>query len=254
MNDGSRVVLITGAARRIGAAVARDLASVGWSVAVHHHRSLAAAQALVGTIAANGGCAQAFATNLQSEAETSQLVGRVADALGPVHCLINNASVFERDDALSVTRESWERHLQINLRAPFLLTQAFARQVPESGGCVINVLDQRVWNLTPHFTSYTVSKAALWTLTQTLAMALAPKVRVNAIGPGPTLPSVRQSEEQFVRQWSAVPLARPTSPLEIAGVVRFLLDAPGVTGQMIAVDGGQHLGWTVAKRHEAVDE
>ena len=254
MNDGSRVVLITGAARRIGAAIALDLAAAGWSVAVHHHRSLAAAQTLVGTIEANGGCAQAFAANLQSEAETSQLVGRVADALGPVHCLINNASVFERDEALSVTRESWERHMQINLRAPFLLTQAFARQAPEIGGCVINLLDQRVWNLTPHFTSYTVSKAALWTLTQTLAMALAPKVRVNAIGPGPTLPSVRQSEEQFVRQWSAVPLARPASPSEIADVVRFLLDAPGVTGQMIAVDGGQHLGWTAAKGRDAVDE
>jgi len=254
MNGGGKVALITGAARRIGAAIARDLAALGWSVAVHHHRSLAAAQTLVGTIEDRGGRAQAFAANLESEAETSELVGRVADALGPVHCLINNASVFERDEALSVTRDSWERHMQVNLRAPFLLTQAFARQAPEAGGCVINLLDQRVWNLTPHFTSYTVSKSALWTLTQTLAMALAPMVRVNAIGPGPTLPSVRQSEEQFVRQWSAVPLARPTSPVEIADVVRFLLDAPGVTGQMIAVDGGQHLGWAAAAGRETVDE
>lgn len=249
-----RVALITGAARRIGAAIARDLASRGWSVAVHHRHSAVEARALVGAIEAEGGYAQAFDADLQSEAETAALVGRVGDALGPVEALINNASVFERDEALSVTRDSWERHMQINLRAPFLLTQAFARQVPETGGSVINLLDQRIWNLTPHFTSYTVSKAALWTLTQTLAMALAPKVRVNAIGPGPTLPSVRQSEEQFVRQWSAVPLARPTSPLEIADVVRFLLDAPGVTGQMIAVDGGQHLGWTAAKGREAADE
>jgi NAD(P)-dependent dehydrogenase (short-subunit alcohol dehydrogenase family) len=252
MNDRGRVALITGAARRIGAAIARDLASRGWSVAVHHHRSGADAQALVGAIEADGGCARTFSANLQSEGETSALVGRVADALGPLHCLINNASVFERDEALSVTRDSWDRHMHVNLRAPFLLTQAFARQVPNPGGCVINLLDQRIWNLTPHFTSYTVSKAALWTLTQTLAMALAPKVRVNAIGPGPTLPSVRQSEEQFVRQWSSLPLARPTSPQEIAEAVRFLLDAPGVTGQMIAVDGGQHLGWTTVKgRHYA---
>ena len=254
MTEGTRVVLITGAARRIGAAIARDLAGAGWTVAVHHHRSAADAQTLIGEIEAAGGRARAFAADLLSEAETAALVGRVVDTLGPLYCLVNNASLFERDEALTATRDSWERHMQINLRAPFLLTQAFARQVPDAGGAVINLLDQRIWNLTPHFTSYTVSKVGLWTLTQTLAMALAPKVRVNAVGPGPTLPSIRQSVEQFTRQWSAVPLARPTAPQEIAATVRFLLDAPSVTGQMIAVDGGQHLGWTVAHDRRDADE
>jgi NAD(P)-dependent dehydrogenase (short-subunit alcohol dehydrogenase family) len=254
MSGNGRVALITGGARRIGAAVARDLACVGWTVAIHHHRSAADAQALVAGIEGEGGSARAFAADLASEAETLSLVGRVGDALGPVTALINNASLFERDEALTATRDSWDRHMQINLRAPFVLSQAFVRQVPDAGGAIVNLLDQRIWNLTPHFTSYTVSKVGLWTLTQTLAMALAPRVRVNAVGPGPTLPSIRQSVEQFVRQWEAVPLARPAAPEEIAAAVRFLLDAPSVTGQMIAVDGGQHLGWTASRdRREAVE-
>lgn len=237
------VALITGAARRIGAAIARDLAGAGWTVAVHHHRSADDAAALVAAIEAGGGRARAFAADLACEEETAALVGRVANTLGPVSCLVNNASLFERDEALTATKESWDRHLRVNLRAPFVLTQMFARQVPVEGGAVINLLDQRVWALTPHFTSYTVSKTALWTLTQTLALALAPQVRVNAVGPGPTLPSPRQTAEQFARQWSGLPLARPVAPEEIAAAVRFLLDAPSVTGQMIAVDGGQHLRW-----------
>jgi NAD(P)-dependent dehydrogenase (short-subunit alcohol dehydrogenase family) len=254
MTEGTRIALITGAARRIGAAIARDLASAGWTVAVHHHHSAADAQELVDEIEAAGGRARAFAADLLSATETTELVGRVVEVFGPLDCLINNASLFERDEVLTVTLDSWDRHMQVNLRAPFLLTQSFARQAPETGGAVINLLDQRVWNLTPHFTSYTVSKGGLWTLTQTLAMALAPRVRVNAVGPGPTLPSIRQSAEQFTRQWSAVPLGRPAAPNEIAAAVRFLLDAPSVTGQMIAVDGGQHLGWTAARGPRIADE
>lgn len=245
------VALVTGAARRIGRAIALDLARHGWWVAVHYNRSADPARELVAEIEGFGGRAGAFQADLASEEDTDGLIDKAAAALGPVLCLVNNASVFEDDRPNTVTRESWDRHMQVNLRAPFVLIQAFARQLPaERQGNVINILDQRVWNLTPHFTSYTVSKAALWALTQTLAMALAPRVRVNAVGPGPTLPSSRQSEEHFQRQWSSLPLARRVWPQEISDTIRFILDAPSMTGQMIAVDAGQHLGWTrwVAER------
>jgi NAD(P)-dependent dehydrogenase (short-subunit alcohol dehydrogenase family) len=152
--------------------------------------------------------------------------------------------VFERDEIDDADRQSWDRHMETNLRAPLVLSQAFARQLPaEERGCIVNIIDQRVWNLTPHFVSYTLSKAGLWTLTQTLALALAPRIRVNGIGPGPTLRNDRQSEEHFAAQWENIPLQRPTGPEEICQGVRFILDAPALTGQMIALDGGEHLGW-----------
>jgi NAD(P)-dependent dehydrogenase (short-subunit alcohol dehydrogenase family) len=154
-----------------------------------------------------------------------------------------------------VTRESWDRHLETNLRAPFVLMQAFARALPSTAeGAIVNMLDERVWSLTPYFISYTLSKAALWTLTQTLALALAPRIRVNGIGPGPALPSARQSEAQFRRQAAMMPLERGTTPEEIADAVRFILAAPAMTGQMIALDGGQHLGWAQAAQRPVVEE
>jgi NAD(P)-dependent dehydrogenase (short-subunit alcohol dehydrogenase family) len=236
--------LVTGAARRIGRAIASDLAARGWPVAVHYHTSEGAARDVAAEIEGQGGRAVALRADLRDEGETQALVGEAAAALGPITCLVNNASVFEDDSPETVSRESWDLHMQVNLRAPFILTQAVARQLPEGRpGNVVNILDQRVWNLTPHFISYTVSKAGLWALTQTLAMALAPRIRVNAVGPGPTLPSSRQSDEQFSRQWSSLPLRRRVMPDEICDAVRFILDAPSMTGQMIAVDGGQHLGW-----------
>ncbi|MBL8658980.1 MAG: SDR family oxidoreductase [Rhodospirillales bacterium] len=241
----SAAVLITGAAKRIGRFIALDLAARGWRVAVHYHQSAAEADAVVAEIAAGGGAAVAIRADLSREEETGGLVARAIDALGPLAALVNNASVFETDGANTATRASWDMHMEVNLRAPFVLTQAFARALPAgSRGNVINILDQRVWNLTPFFTSYTVSKAGLWTLTQTLAMALAPAVRVNAVGPGPTLPSARQTEDSFRRQWTALPLSRRVRPEEIAAAIRFILDAHSVTGQMIAVDAGQHLGWS----------
>jgi NAD(P)-dependent dehydrogenase (short-subunit alcohol dehydrogenase family) len=210
---------------------------------------------VVGEIAAAGGRAVALDADLGREADSAALVGRAVAALGPLGALINNAAVFERDEALTATRESWDRHMEANLRAPFVLTQEFARQLPEPfAGCVINLLDQRVWNLTPHFTSYTLSKAGLWTLTQTLALALAPRIRVNGIGPGPTLPSPRQTDAQFARQSAATPLRRGATPEEIVAAVRFLLAAPSITGQMIAVDGGQHLGWAQAGATTPLEE
>lgn len=239
-----RTALITGAGRRIGRAVALDLAEAGFAVAVHYSRSADEARAVVSQIAGRGGKAIALPADLTHEDETATLVARATAALGPVGVLVNNASTFERDDALGATRESWDLHMEVNLRAPFVLTQDFARQLPEGGdGVVINLLDQRVWNLTPHFTTYTLSKAGLWTLTQTLALALAPRIRVVAIGPGPALPSTRQTEEQFTAQAAALPLGRGTSPEEVCRTIRFLLATPSITGQMIALDGGQHLSW-----------
>jgi NAD(P)-dependent dehydrogenase (short-subunit alcohol dehydrogenase family) len=242
-----RAVLVTGAAQRIGRVIALALAADGWAVAVHYHRSRDQAEALAAEIARAGGRAVAIAADFTSEAATAGLVPAAVKALGPLGALVNNASVFERDEAQSVTRASWDRHLETNLRAPFVLMQHFARQLPAAcGGAIVNLLDERVRNLTPHFVSYTLSKAGLWTLTRTMALALAPRIRVNGIGPGPTLPSPRQTDEQFRRQWSAMPLGRGTTPEEIAAAVRFILAAPSMTGQMIALDGGQHLGWAPA--------
>ncbi|MBM3486368.1 MAG: SDR family oxidoreductase [Alphaproteobacteria bacterium] len=236
--------LVTGAGRRIGRTIAEALAGLGYSVAIHFQRSRADAEAVAHAIVAAGGRAAVLAADLGREAETRTLVARAAAALGPLTCLVNNASVFDADSIASATRESWDAHMEVNLRAPFVLMQDFAAQLPhDATGNVINLLDERVWNPTPYFVSYTVSKIGLWTLTQTLALALAPRVRVNAIGPGPTLPSARQSLAQFERQWAAMPLKRGTTPDEIAAAVRFILDSPAMTGQMIALDGGRHLGW-----------
>ena len=241
-----RTVLVTGAARRIGRAIALDLARHGWAVAVHCNRSEAEAREVVNRIERDGGRAALVRADLARESETEALVPQAAAALGPLTCLINNASVFELDLADTVTRASWDAHLETNLRAPFVLTQAFARQLPDGQpGHVINLLDQRVWNLTPYFISYTVSKTALWTLTRQLALALAPRIRVNAIGPGPALKSPRQTEADFQRQCEMTPLRRGTTPEEICAAVRFILDSPALTGQMIVLDGGQHLGMTL---------
>ena len=239
-----RAALVTGAGQRIGRAIALALAQDGFAVAIHHHRSHEAATALAAEIGAAGGRAVTLAADLANEQEVLALVPAAARALGPLGCLVNNASRFERDEALTVTRESWDRHLETNLRAPFVLMQEFARQLPaQAEGAIVNLLDERVWNLTPHFVAYTVSKAALWTLTRTKALALSPRIRVNGIGPGPTLPSPRQSEADFRRQAESTPLRRGTSPGEVAAALRFILAAPAMTGQMIALDGGQHLGW-----------
>jgi NAD(P)-dependent dehydrogenase (short-subunit alcohol dehydrogenase family) len=244
----AKSALITGAAYRIGRAMALALARDGWSIAVHFNRSHAAALALCEEVVAAGGQASPVQADLAVEAEVLALVPDAVAQLGPLGLLINNASVFEPDTALTATRTSWDTHMEVNLRAPFVLTQSFAAQLPEETlGAVVNILDQRVWNLTPHFTTYTLSKAGLWTLTQTLALALAPRIRVNAIAPGPTLPSSRQTPEQFERQCAAMPLKRGTTPEEIADALRFILAAPAMTGQLIALDGGQHLCWAPAE-------
>jgi len=249
--DLPKAALVTGAAKRIGRAIALDLARQGFAVAVHYGDAAAEAEAVVGEIAALGGRAAALEADLGREAEAAGLVARAQAAVGPLGLLVNNAARFERDEALDATRDSWDLHMETNLRAPFVLIQEFARNLPsEAAGCVVNLLDQRVWRLTPHFVSYTVSKMGLWTLTRTLAVALAPRIRVNGIGPGPVLPSPRQSEAQFARQWRSTPLRRGATPEEICAALRFILAAPALTGQMIALDGGQHLAWPAPDAQE----
>ena len=249
-----RAVLVTGAAARIGRIVAEALAHDGWAVAVHHRESGDAAKEVVADIEGAGGRAVALGADLAEEAEVETLVARATEALGPLGCLVNNASPFEYDDLQSADRASWDLHMVVNLRAPFVLMQKFAAALPdEAEGCIVNMLDQRVWNLTPHFMSYTLSKAGLWTLTQTAALALAPRIRVNGIGPGPTLPSARQSPEHFAAQYEATPLKRAVAPGDIADGIRFILGARALTGQMIALDSGQHLGWAMPQGKDILE-
>lgn len=239
-----RVALVTGGARRIGAALVDMLAEQGFAVAIHCRDSNSDAEALLARIGGRGCVLQA---DLQREDEVEALLPRAQAALGPVGILINNASAFVRDEMGSVTRESWDLHLETNLRAPFVLSQAMAQALPEDAeGLILNMLDQRVWNLTPYFVSYTVSRTGLWTLTQTMALALAPRVRVNAIGPGPVLPAARQTQEHFDEMCARTPLRHGSSPEEIAHAALALFALPSVTGQMLALDSGQHLNWSPA--------
>jgi len=224
-----RTALVTGGAQRLGRGIALALAGAGFDIAVHCHASTDAAAAT---------CA------LAAEAETERLLPAAAEALGPIGVLVNNASRFERDAWDDATRASWDAHLEPNLRAPFVLMQHFAAALPAPAqGVVINLIDQRVWSITPHFVTYTLSKAGLWALTQSMALALAPRIRVNAIGPGPALPSPRQSQAQFDRQAASVPLGHGTSAAEVGQAALMILSLPAMTGQMIALDGGQHLQW-----------
>ncbi len=244
-----RVALVTGGGQRLGRSIAEALGAAGFGVAVHCRLSMAAAEEVASGIRAQGGRACVLQADLGDEAAVSGLIAAAAAALGPVGVLVNNASTFERDEWDDASRDSWDRHMEPNLRAPFVLMQAMARGLPSGAeGVVVNMLDQRVWSLTPHFVSYTVSKAALWSLTQQMALALAPRVRVNAVGPGPALPSPRQSQAQFDAQCASVPLGRGTGPAEVAAAVLALLSLPSVTGQMLALDGGQHLQWSPAGR------
>ena len=243
-----RAALITGGAQRLGQAIALELARNGFDIAIHCNTSTDAAEETRTDIQAIGQRAVILRANLANEADVRPLVDAATEALGPIGVLVNNASAFERDEWYDTTRGSWDAHLEPNLRAPFVLTQAFARALPSSAeGVIINMIDQRVWSLTPHFVSYTISKAGLWALTQTMAMALAPRIRVNAIGPGPALPSPRQTPTQFANQCASVPLGRGTDPAEVGRAAIAILSLPAMTGQMIALDGGQHLQWSTGQ-------
>ena len=244
LDPAPRTALVTGAARRIGAAIARDLAAHGWGVAIHYNTSSVEAEAVAAEIRAAGGRAVAVKADLADLASLPGLVDAAVSALGPIGVLINNASEFEPDEigALDVAR--LERHLRLDLASPVLLADAWLARLPEGvEGHVINVVDQRVLAPTPRFFSYTLAKSALWTATRTMAQALAPRVRVNAIGPGPSFANPRQTAEDFARQAAAVPLRRGPTPEEFGRTVRFFVETPSITGQMVCLDGGQHLAW-----------
>ncbi len=237
-----KAALVTGAGRRIGSAIAWDLAQQGYAVALHYRRSKTEASALAARIREAGGRAVVLAADLSMEAEVQGLLPRAIRALGPIGLLVNNAAAFDYDDIFSADSESWEAHFKPNLWAPLVLSQAFADGLPDGeGGLLVNMIDSRVLNPTPRHLSYTVSKAALWSLTQSLAQALAPRVRVNAIGPGPVLPPSGQTQAQFESRCQRLPLRRPASLEEICAALRFLIAAKSVTGQMLALDGGNHL-------------
>ena len=236
--------LVTGAGRRIGRALALEAARAGFDVAVHYRTARDDAQAVAEEIAALGRRAVVLDAELADEDQTAALIGRAAQALSPVTLLVNSASTFEDDRLATATRDRWDAHLDANLRAPVLLAQAFAAALPaDHDGQIVNIVDQRVLRPNPQFFSYSLSKAGLWWVTQTLAQDLAPRIRVNAIGPGPTLASVHQAPGEFEREAAGTPLERAVSPDDIAAALRYLIDARAVTGQMIAVDAGQHLGW-----------
>jgi NAD(P)-dependent dehydrogenase (short-subunit alcohol dehydrogenase family) len=242
--DQHKIALVTGAGNRIGAALARRLAAAGYAVLVHYRASRENAEAMVGAINASGGRAAAVGADLTNRAERAGLIAAAAAPFGPLTVLVNSASLFERDSIFDVDEALWDAHFAIHAEAPVFLARDLAAQLPDGvDGNIINLIDERVLHLSPAYFSYTLSKATLWAATQTLAQSLAPRIRVNAIGNGPTLPHKGQTAAQFEASADHAPLGRNTSPEQIADALLFLLGAPAITGQMIALDGGRHIEW-----------
>jgi NAD(P)-dependent dehydrogenase (short-subunit alcohol dehydrogenase family) len=242
--EAAPTVLITGAAQRIGRALALDFAHRGWRVAIHCRASRQQALELAQHLGRVGAPTAVLTADLAVPSEVERLLPECVRLLGPPTCLINNAAMFAADAVGGLQSGLWDAQLAVNLKAPVFLAQAFASHLPAgAAGNIINIIDQGVLRPTPQFFSYTVSKAALWAVTRTLAQALAPSIRVNAIGPGPVLQSTYQTEAEFRAEYQATLLGRSTPPEEIATAIRFILEAPALTGQMLALDGGQHLTW-----------
>jgi NAD(P)-dependent dehydrogenase (short-subunit alcohol dehydrogenase family) len=238
------LALVTGGSRRIGRAIVEDLAANGFAVAIHCNGSREDGEHLAEALAAGGVHTGVFSADLTRMAEVHELVPAVVSQLGPISILVNNASIFEDDQADALDEALFDKHFDLHVKAPSFLAEAFAKQLPSDGeGLVVNVIDERVWKLTPRFYSYTLSKSALWAATRTMAQTFAPRIRVNAVGPGPTLPNKRQTPEDFARQAQNLLLKRGPDLSEFGATIRYLWDAKSVTGQMIALDGGQHLAW-----------
>jgi NAD(P)-dependent dehydrogenase (short-subunit alcohol dehydrogenase family) len=244
MTGEKGVALVTGGARRIGRAIVEDLAAHGFAVAIHCRHSVGDASELAARIHVAGGRAAVVTADLADLDAARALPSEAAAALGPVTLLINNASIFEADGIGDLDPARFQRQLAVNLAAPVMLADAFAAQLPpDHEGLVVNMVDQRAWKTTPHFLSYQLSKSGLLTATRTLAQALAPRIRVNAIGPGPTLPSPRQDPAEFQKQAEAILLRHGPELGEFGRTIRYLFETRSITGQMIALDGGQHLAW-----------
>ncbi|ADV13825.1 MULTISPECIES: SDR family oxidoreductase [Mesorhizobium] len=244
MSKATVTALVTGGARRIGRAIVEDLAAHGFAVAIHCNRSRSEADALAAEIIAGGGRAAVVAADLTDMDAIDDLIGEAQAALGPLSLLVNNASLFEDDSVLDFDWRAWDRHFAVHVKAPALLAQNFARALPAGQeGLIVNMIDQRVWRPTPRYFSYALSKSTLWTATQMMAQALGPRVRVNAIGPGPTLKNARQDDSDFAAQVDGLILKRGPELPEFGATIRYLWEARSVTGQMIALDGGQHLAW-----------
>ncbi len=242
-----KTALVTGGANRIGKAICEGLGEAGYAVAIHHHASSDDADALVQSINSAGGKAVTVQADLTDADETRNLVSVASEALGPLGLLVNNASIFEHDGFDADDEQLWNSHFDIHVKAPSILTATLYDQLPATTeGLAINIIDQRVWKPTPRFASYTLSKNALWAATQTMAQAFAPRLRVNAIGPGPTLPSFRQTRENFDKQVDTLLLRRAPDLREFVETILYFVNAMSVTGQMIALDGGQHLAWDTA--------
>lgn len=247
--DPSRVALVTGAADRVGAAIARRLARDGWAVVIHYRSSVEKAEAVAAEIRAadiraGGGEAAIIGADLADRTQRASLIADAAKHFGPLTLLINNASSFERDSVADLDESLWDAHFAVHAEAPAFLSRDFAAQLPEgASGNIVNIIDERVLDLSPAFFSYTLSKSVLWTMTRTLAQSLAPRIRVNAIGPGPTVPPPHVSPEAHLRRLTELPLGRAAGPDGIADGVAAILSLDTMTGQMIVLDGGEHIEW-----------